>query len=334
MPKYMKEDYADHLRSKSIDIDNKKLLITNFNGTDQEQDLTLPPNCHGFGRIRHFNKNTSKNWPENPLPIYPASKALNLKNRNSIKAQVFQNSSCNWRCWYCFVPFNLLSANSKYSDWKTPEELIQLYLTMKDPPKIIDLTGGQPDLIPEWVPWMMDALNNNGLEDKVYLWSDDNLSNDFFWRYLNDTLIDQIKNYKNYGRVCCFKGFNKESFSFNTKANPILFDQQFKLFKKLMDLGIDVYAYATFTTPVIENLEYDMLSFIDKLQQVHELLPLRTIPLEIQLFSPVESRLTNEMKESIDNQWKAISIWNNELKKRFEPTLLKKNIVDISLNLS
>jgi len=55
---------------------------------------------------------------------------------------------------------------------------------------MIDLSGGQPDLTPEWIPWMMEELNNRGLTDKVYLWSDDNLSNDYFWKYLSDAEID------------------------------------------------------------------------------------------------------------------------------------------------
>ena len=58
------------------------------------------------------------------------------------------------------------------------------------PPLVIDLTGGQPDITPEWVPWMMEALIDRGLSNHVYLWSDDNLSNDFFWKYLTE---EQIK---------------------------------------------------------------------------------------------------------------------------------------------
>ena len=41
-------------RARAVDLHNKRLLITNFRGTDQEPDLSEPPNCDGFGRVRHF----------------------------------------------------------------------------------------------------------------------------------------------------------------------------------------------------------------------------------------------------------------------------------------
>ena len=65
----------------------------------------------GFGRIRHFRRSTSPGWPSNPLPIDPACKFLGTPAEDVARAQVFQNAVCNWRCWYCFVPFELLSAN-------------------------------------------------------------------------------------------------------------------------------------------------------------------------------------------------------------------------------
>ncbi|MGH3852689.1 MAG: hypothetical protein ACRDR6_04160 [Pseudonocardiaceae bacterium] len=99
---------------------------------------------------------------------------------------------------------------------------------------MIDCSGGQPDLIREWVPWMMAELSRRGLAGSVYLWSDDNLSNDFFWRYLSPTQRREVTGYRNYGRVCCFKGFNADSFAFNTKADQTLFDRQFELFARLL----------------------------------------------------------------------------------------------------
>src|SRR5215208_1671480 len=136
-------------RAASIDLDGHRLLITNFRGTEQEQDLSEPANCGGFGRIRHFRRATSVGWPPNPLPIEPACRALGKPAVETLRAQVYQNAACNWRCWYCYVPFELLSASPKYSAWLTPAQLLDLYLAQSDPPLVIDLTGGQPDLVPE-----------------------------------------------------------------------------------------------------------------------------------------------------------------------------------------
>jgi hypothetical protein len=145
-------------RESAIDLKGHRLLVTNFRGTEQERDLSEPPNCRGFGRIRHFRRETNAGWPPNPLPIDPACKALGLPATDLLRAQVFQNAVCNWRCWYCYVPFPLLAGNREHSDWLSPATIINLYLDQPEPPSVIDLTGGQPDLTPEWVPWMMAEL--------------------------------------------------------------------------------------------------------------------------------------------------------------------------------
>lgn len=318
-------------RSALIDHTTKQILITNFSGTDQEHDLTDPPNCAGFGRIRHFRRGMYGRWPQNSLPIDPACTALDLLPTDTMRAQVFQNAACNWRCWYCFVPFNLLAANRKHADWLTPATMIDLYLDQPDPPPIIDLTGGQPDLTPEWVVWMMDELERRGLDRTVYLWSDDNLSNDYFWRFLSEVERARIASYPNYGRVCCFKGFDTESFVFNTSAEPECFDQQFHLMRRLLDLGIDLYAYATFTTPHADGIADAMAHFVDRLQQLDEYLPLRTVPLEIQMFTPVARRLTETMRHSMANQYLAIDAWNSEMESRFSKAARSWNIADVPL---
>lgn len=318
-------------RSALIDHTTQRVLITNFSGTEQEQDLSDPPNCAGFGRIRHFRRNDSGRWPHNPLPIEPARKALGLPPTDMLRAQVFQNAACNWRCWYCFVPFNLLAANRKHAGWLSPTELIDLYLDQPDPPPMIDLTGGQPDLTPEWVLWMMDELEHRGLAQTVYLWSDDNLSNDYFWRFLSDAAQARIAAYPHYGRVGCFKGFDAASFSFNTSAEPNRFDQQFDVMRRLLDIGMDIYAYATFTTPRVEGIDDAMTRFVDRLQQIDEYLPLRTIPLQIQEFTPVARRLTDVMRRAMVYQQDAIDAWNRELASRFSSVVRAWNIVDVPL---
>src|ERR1035437_1378640 len=119
---------------------------------------------------------TSPVCPTNPLPIAPACKALGLDPPSVMTAQVFQNAACAWRCWFCFVPYNLLSADPKRGEWLTAEDLVQLYRKEPECPFVIDLSGGSPDLVPEWTPWMMRALADAGLDSSTYLWTDDNLS--------------------------------------------------------------------------------------------------------------------------------------------------------------
>jgi len=326
------EKFSSALRGRSIDLDGRRIRLTNFHGTEQEKDLTVPPNCQDLGRVRHFRRQTSPGWPLNPLPIDPAGKALGLPSASVLRSQVFQNAACNWRCWYCFVPFSLLSANLNHSKMVGVDRMIDLYLAETDRPLVIDLTGGQPDLVPEWIPWIMQELLDRGLENDVYLWSDDNLSNDYFWRFLSDKQIDLVATYANYGRVCCFKGFDAESFQFNTRAEATLFDSQFDLFSRLARLGFDIYAYVTLTTPNGSGIYDKIREFVDRLQDIDENLPLRTVPLEIKVFTPVEPRLEDIHGHAIQHQQEAIAAWNQELCRRFSRDLRSGPICDVPLS--
>lgn len=323
--------FSATLRAKAIDLPGRRLLVTNFLGSKQEEDLTEPANCGGFGRIRHFHLATAAGWPENPLPIEPACLALGLPATAELRTQVFQNAACNWRCWYCFVDFALLAADPKRAAMLSAADLVDLYLAEPDHPPVIDLTGGQPDLVPEWVPWMMRELRARGLDRDVYLWSDDNLSNDYFWRFLDDADRELIVSYPMYGKVGCFKGFNAASFAFNTRADPALFDRQFELMGRLLSLGLDQYAYATFTTPSGENIYDDMARFIDRLQGLDLNLPLRTVPLEIQVFTPVKGRQLGALDEIMTYQQRAVEAWQEELSWRFSSEERTRKITDVPL---
>jgi uncharacterized Fe-S cluster-containing radical SAM superfamily protein len=326
--------WSQRYRRNAVDIEARKLLITNYFGTDQEKDLTVPPNCSGFGRIRHFHRPTNAGWPSNPLPIDPAARALRLGKVESLEAQAFQNAVCNWRCWYCFVPFELLSANLAKSEWLSARDLIDLYLQEDCRPKVIDLTGGQPDLVPEWVPWMMEELRAKELDAETYLWSDDNLGNDYFFRFLSESQRELVASYQNYGRVGCFKGFDQESFSFNTLADPEIFGRQFQVMARLINLGIDMYAYVTLTTPTRDQIKSGIKRFVEQLQLVHPQLPLRTVPLEIQMFTPVHARMRAHHIEALENQKWAVEAWMNELEEKFTRDERDQPITHISIGSS
>ena len=306
--------------------------MTKFDGSRQSKDLTLPPNCGGFGRVHHFRRSQGEGWPLNPLPIDPALHALGVPTSDLIQVQLFQNAICSWRCWYCFVDFDLLSGNLRHSEFKTVDELIELYLKECERPRIIDLSGGQPDLVPEWTLWFTEALDRRGMAQSVYLWSDDNLSNDYLWRYLTQDQINELVSRQNYGRVGCFKGFDGDSFSFNTQASADLFPQQFQLMRRLVDLGFDVYGYATFTARTDASIAHAMRDFVDRLQEeIHPLFPLRTIPLRIRNYTPTKGRLNTDRARSLEIQRIAVDVWTEEIARRYPAELRNKPIYEHSL---
>lgn len=325
------DTYSELLRERSIDMDNRRIMVTLLRGSGQESDLSAPTNCDGVGRIRHFSRHTNEGWPSNPLPIEPACAALGLPTTDLMEAQVFQNAACNWRCWYCYVPFQNLAAKEALSRWLIADELVSMYASEQDRPQVIVLSGGQPDLVPEWTLWMMQSLEIHELADSTYLWVDDNLSTDYFWRYLSREDVGYIAGWRNYGRVGCFKGFDQESFAFNTKADPSMFERQFDLFERQVQLGVDCYAYATITSPNPHSVARGIPRFIDQLQQIHEALPLRTVPLEIEMWGPVHDRMNSDRVSAMQVQQEAIAAWTSEMSDRFSPRELSTPINRVDL---
>lgn len=323
--------FAHVLRERAIDFEHRKVLVSRLAGSEQEVDLTAPTNCAGFGRVRHFRMETAPGWPRNPLPIVPACKALGLDPPEMMRAQVFQNAACAWRCWYCFVPENLLNADPKRSAWIAAEELVALYQQEPDPPAIIDLSGGSPDLVPEWTPWMMEALTAVGLERSTYLWTDDNLSTPYVFDLSREALT-RLTSYRNYGRVCCFKGFDARSFAFNTRATPADYDRQFEIMARLLELGLDLYGYVTLTSPHTDGVNDGVRNLLDRLQALDENLPLRVVPLRIHVFTPVTGRLDPAREASLAVQEQAIQVWISELDARFAPELRATAIADVPLH--
>jgi hypothetical protein len=157
------------------------------------------------------------------------------------------------------------------------------------------------------------------------------LSTDFFWRHLSAAERERIAQFRPYGRVCCFKGFDEESFAFNTAASATLFERQFSLMTRYLSTGIDLYAYVTLTSRSQNDLSGRVEHFMDRLQAVHINLPLRTVPLEVQIFTPVEKRMNAERREALKIQFEVVEIWKQQLKQRFSSELRSLPITEISL---
>ncbi|MBI1198713.1 MAG: hypothetical protein GC203_12695 [Phenylobacterium sp.] len=329
--------FTAQMRAKIVRPASGEILISRLAGSDQQADLTVPPNCDGLGRVRHFRRATAAGWPQNPLPIDPAARALGGVPGDMVRAQVFQNAACGWRCWYCFVPFAMLNGNAANGVWRTAEQLVSLYATEADRPDVIDLSGGSPDLTPEWIVWMMDALEEAGLAETTYLWSDDNLSTDYVFTKLSDAQRERLAAYRNYGRVCCFKGFDAASFAFNTTAQADGYDAQFERFGQYLELGLDLYGYVTLTGPGVAAAANGVPALLDRLQRLDPNLPLRVIPLEIGNFSPTRERDARgghaRFEAAAPVQDAAIAIWMDELDRRYPADLRTRAIVDVPLGV-
>ncbi|MFL6098562.1 MAG: radical SAM protein [Actinomycetales bacterium] len=319
MKRYLNTDSdSERLRGLLIDAETRSVALTRFSDSAQLEDIRSPLNGDGFGRLHTFVEESFEDWPANPLPNRPACAALGMPDSSVIVAQVFQNAGCNWRCWYCYVPFGDLSGRRGHMI--TVDRMVEWSLRAHPRPHLVDLSGGQPDLTPEWSVWFRHALDRAGCDD-IYLWSDDNLSTDYLWRYLSEDQRRYLGDHPLYGRAVCLKGFDARSFAFNTLAEPALFDRQFELLGRLhQETTIDYYVYLTITCDTSDGLDSKMASLFDRLQDVGEYLPLRCIPLKIVEWGPVTPRLTDTSRQALRNQFAALDAWTTELERRFPGT--------------
>ena len=101
--------------------------------------------------------------------------------------------------------------------------------------------------------------------------------------------------------------------------------------QRLVQSGMDVFAYATFTAPSSSGIADAMPRFVDRLQAIHENLPLRTVPLEIQKFTPILTRLNGSLLTTFDHQWRAVEAWQRELDRRFPASTRNLPITEIQI---
>ena len=323
------EKLAERLREKSVDRQAKAIRMTKFPGSDQAKDLSLPPNCGGFGRIHHFRLEPDPNWITNPLPTLPACKYLGVPVTDVLLAQVFQLAACDFRCWYVFVDFSLVSADPKRSEMVTPKQLLQMMLNEKVNSQVIDLSGGQPELVPEYVFWFLEARRDLGLEQSHFVWADDNLSTDYTWRYLSEEEITFMAQTLGFARVGCIKGFDAESFTFNTRADGKLFDRQIELLGRFVQAGFDQYGYITITAMDTDDLQGKMARLLDEIQnRVHLNFPLRIVPLRVFGFNANANRYNKQAEE---NQFRALEAWLAEMQRRFSATELAIPITEVNI---
>lgn len=323
------QHYSDTCRNAIKD--GNRFLITEV-GTSPQDKERLNVNCDGFGRIRLFQRFKDADWIENPLPFNPYAKAMSINVSDILPVQVFQLAKCNMNCWWCFLPDEFKVCDMQHCKWFTVQQLVEMYLRTSDaPPKIIDLSGGNPELAPEFVLLFMRELERLGQNHKVYLWSDDVLTVDYMFRCLQLEDIAYMANYRQYGKVACFKGIDDASFCFNTCSTLSLLSTQLELAERYIRAGFDIYFYVPLTCPTMDNIQKNVTVLFDKLQRISYYLPLRIVPIKIKQFSTNQHRLSPFRMQSLENQFHVLEIWEEEKRRRFQPDEISMDIADVPL---
>src|SRR5437667_10357577 len=143
---------------------------------------------------------------------------------------------------------------------------------------------------------------------------DDNRSVYYPCEFLNDTELDLMKNYRNFGRVGCFKGFSGDSFRENTRARPEMLSRQVDIMSRWVKLGVDTYGYITLTTSSLNGMRSSLRAFMTSVQKkVGHFFLLRTDPLEILKFTPTTVRMRDAEKQAMENQYSVLAAWMDEI---------------------
>ncbi|PIY94004.1 MAG: hypothetical protein COY68_04200 [Candidatus Levybacteria bacterium CG_4_10_14_0_8_um_filter_35_23] len=279
-------------------------------------------NCDGYGIVRRA-VTQRPDWQDIDILPELVPQKLEISQEDASLTQIFRVGACNFRCWYCFVDFKYLKAEPSRGDFKSPSNLLDLYQQGEIRPRTIYLTGGQPDLVPEWTLWMMEELERRGMDKSHFLWQDDNLSSLFLFDKLTPDQLEYIGNYENYARATCIKGISPESFSKNTGAAPEFFELQIEALKRLVAAGIDTYTYITLLGDSVDEARKDIPALMDDMQRkVHPNMLLRVFPSKIIEFAQTSQRAKDEHITMIANQNAMLDIWKEELSRRYSSDML------------
>ncbi len=319
------------MRERAIRPLTGEVFLAKIPPAEVEKSQFAHINCDGYGLVRK-SVTSRDDWPKIDILPEVASSRLGIPVEDAMATQIFRDGICNYRCWYCFVDFRYLTGNPQYGSFVTPDRMVEMYQNQSDRPSILYLTGGQPDLLPEWPLWTMKALEKRGLDSSTYLWQDDNLSSDFLWRYVDREGIDYMRNNKNYGRSACLKGFSKQSFYENTGSAPANFETQVDVLGRLVKEGFDIYPYLIMLTTEIDAAQREIPQLMDRLRGIHENLPLKVFPSKVVEFDQTSKRIDPKQRTMMQNQHAILDIWLSELDRRYTSQQISQPKSQISLS--
>lgn len=297
----------DNLRNKLINFNKKEIQISNLYESNESKDKYTIINCNGYGRIR---KITSYGIHYSSMR-FPKKKFIrNESVEGELITQVFQIAGCNWRCWYCFVDKELVCGNEKRTKFFSCDDLIELYLKNENKSYNIDLSGGNPDIAPEWCLWFMKSLEKCNLKGIVSLWVDDNLGTDYLFTKISKKDREYMASFPKHVRLCCIKGYDDDSIIFNVRNKNASLKMQLKRLEQLIQEGFEVIVYLTFVGPKGNISKEKIETLFYMLYNINPHLPLRCIPIIIKEFTAQQENCSLDFyRSALDEQFIGFEYW-------------------------
>lgn len=247
-----------------------------------------------------------------------------------ISAQI---ALCDFYCWHCYVPDELLRGASNKINYFTPRDFVDRFLAVRADPKkesygsnVLRVSGGEPFLAPDFILGCLEYLQDKGLDKEIFVWSETNLS-PFLMKGGQTSLVEtwleeqgkSLKNFakfKNFVLHPCLHGTNPSNFAQITFAKEEYFNQLIEGLRLLVDLKIDVYpTIGSNTSPSTEITDLFL-----KLKEINTKLPLRfaLIPYSFDNYPAIDARLSKSKRQGVIYGKDAmISQWNALLKENY-----------------
>lgn len=133
-----------------------------------------------------------------------------------------------------------------------------------------------------------------------------------------------MKNFKNLGICVCYKGFDEESFMENTGASGEFFGEQFKMHRRLLEEGFDVYSYiypvSVFPINSYGDIPYKVGEFIKRFQkEVSYYGALRMAMPLINVYNANKNFISAEKEKILAEQKTVQRLWNDVLTSFYPP---------------
>lgn len=274
-----------------------------------------PNGQYGFG----FDKYTDV-LSDSPITI--AGK-MGGEWRNYNQQVIVQIGICNFRCWYCYVDYELLSGRKVL--YLTADAIVSQFLEQRQHAKsegkewnVLRISGGEPFLAPDLILDCLRIIKQLHLDRDICIKTETNLSplikvND---QPLAEEWADfqELAQYRNLIVHPTLHGISQESLRLNANADPELLDVLFEALKTLIDHRIDIYpSFGSNTVPV-----GDVRYFWGRLKALNKNLPLRIAvrPFRFDYESIVE-RAHGNRKIQIFDHVELVKTWDDLLRDEY-----------------
>jgi uncharacterized Fe-S cluster-containing radical SAM superfamily protein len=247
-----------------------------------------------------------------------------------ISAQV---ALCDFYCWHCYVPDELLRGGKK-TNYTSPKELMDRFVSVRGDitkdsygSNVLRISGGEPFLAPDLILECLEYLRDKGLDKEIFVWSETNLS-PFLrkngqasmvetWLEDQGRSLKSFATFKNFALHPCLHGTTPSNFAQITLAKEEYFNQLIEALRLLFDLRIDIYPTMGSNTGPSTQMEDLFLKF----KKINSELPLRFVLIQYSFenYPAIDERLSKSKRHGIIYGKNAmISVWNALLKENYK----------------